>query len=551
MTSVGEQLPTTTTSAAADRKKALLQKKRDQKKRQKAKKLEAATTTQTPEEFENEFTVDENDPAFELYSKLLKHFDNPHGDDVKDEQVEEESIKKEDIQETKIETKKEDSDDEENGENEENGEKKVKKMSNRERKRQQKLNLPILKQLVDRPDIVELHDTNSPNPAFLIALKSTRNSVPVPTHWCQKRKYLQGKRGYVKPPFELPEFIAATGISKIREALLEKDAAAKAKSKQRDRMQPKMRRMDIDYQVLRDAFFIHQTKPKLSIQGELYYEGKEFEISLKKTRPGTLSDDLRRALGMPDGYPPPWLIHMQTHGPPPSYPNLKLPGVTAPIPEGAQYGFHAGGWGKPPADLAALFASNNSIPDALSVPIEREHWGKLQVDEEVEEEEEEEGDQEDGGEDDEQYQQQQQHMGDSEINEGISSVPSGLETPDTIDIKKSKFVGEDPSQPRQLYQVLEQSNTASTSSSSSSGKNKVEIFKSQKTAPVEITLNPSELEDMNGLDEDLLKKKYEQAVASEKGTPKSKEDYSDIIDEQTKKRKSNQSKDDKSKKYKF
>jgi len=34
-----------------------------------------------------------------------------------------------------------------------------------------------------------------------------------------------------------------------------------------------------------------------------------------------------------DKYPPPWLIAMQRYGPPPSYPTLKIPGLTAPIPE--------------------------------------------------------------------------------------------------------------------------------------------------------------------------------------------------------------------------
>ena len=45
-----------------------------------------------------------------------------------------------------------------------------------------------------------------------------RNSVPVPRHWSQKRKYLQGKRGIEKPPFVLPDFIEATGIGQMRQA---------------------------------------------------------------------------------------------------------------------------------------------------------------------------------------------------------------------------------------------------------------------------------------------------------------------------------------------
>jgi hypothetical protein len=40
----------------------------------------------------------------------------------------------------------------------------------------------------------------------------------------------------------------------------------------------------------------------------------------------------------------------QRYGPPPSYPNLKIPGLNAPIPPGASFGYHAGDWGKPPVD---------------------------------------------------------------------------------------------------------------------------------------------------------------------------------------------------------
>lgn len=98
-----------------------------------------------------------------------------------------------------------------------------------------------------------------------------------------------------------------------------------------------------------------QTKPKMTIHGDLYYEGKEFETRLKEKKPGDLSEELRTALGMPVGpnankVPPPWLIAMQRYGPPPSYPNLKIPGLNAAIPDGCSFGYHAGGWGKPPVD---------------------------------------------------------------------------------------------------------------------------------------------------------------------------------------------------------
>ena len=103
------------------------------------------------------------------------------------------------------------------------------------------------------------------------------------------------------------------------------------------------------------------------LTGSRYYEGKEFETQLKHKRPGDLSPELVEALSIPPLAPPPWLISMQRFGPPPSYPTLRIPGLNAPIPEGysfihyhlshcltlsirAQWGFHPGGWGKPPLD---------------------------------------------------------------------------------------------------------------------------------------------------------------------------------------------------------
>ncbi|KAK8963391.1 hypothetical protein KSP40_PGU013543 [Platanthera guangdongensis] len=223
-------------------------------------------------------------------------------------------------------------------------------LSNKKKKLQRRMKIAELKQICTRPDVVEVWDATAADPKLLVFLKSYRNTVPVPRHWCQKRKFLQGKRGIEKQPFHLPDFIAATGIEKIRQAYIEKEDSKKLKQKQRERMQPKMGKMDIDYQVLHDAFFKYQTKPKLTTHGDMYHEGKEFEVKLREIKPGILSHDLKEALGMPEGSPPPWLINMQRYGPPPSYPQLKIPGLNAPIPPGASFGYHPGGWGKPPVD---------------------------------------------------------------------------------------------------------------------------------------------------------------------------------------------------------
>jgi len=40
-------------------------------------------------------------------------------------------------------------------------------------------------------------------------------------------------------------------------------------------MNPKMGKIDIDYEILHDAFFKNNFKPKLTIHGDMYQEGKE------------------------------------------------------------------------------------------------------------------------------------------------------------------------------------------------------------------------------------------------------------------------------------
>ncbi len=101
-------------------------------------------------------------------------------------------------------------------------------------------------------------------------LKAYKNSVPVPAHWSQKRRYLAGKRGIEKAAFQLPEYIADTGIGAMREAVKEKESSMSLKQKARAKTQPKMGKIEIDYQKLHDAFFRFQTKPHLTIHGDLY-----------------------------------------------------------------------------------------------------------------------------------------------------------------------------------------------------------------------------------------------------------------------------------------
>lgn len=494
---------------------------------------------------------DFNDPNFYQFKKVFEAFKIA-------EQVAE--IKKEPERELPVKSKEkviekaqglgdDSSDDEENNEDG------VPKLSKKKLRRMNRLSVAELKQLVARPDVVEMHDVTAQDPRLLVHLKATRNSVQVPRHWCFKRKYLQGKRGFEKPPFQLPECIKNTGITEMRQALQDKEDQRTMKTKMREKVRPKMGKIDIDYQKLHDAFFRYQTKPRMTIHGDLYYEGKEFETRLKQKKPGNLSDDLRNALGMPSissgqKVPPPWLIAMQRYGPPPSYPNLKIPGLNTPIPEGCAFGYHAGGWGKPPVDeygrplYGDVFGVQGAdAGEANDDNADTNLWGELES-----ESDESSSEEEDEGEEDEEAQE----AGIATPAEsgmvtpsGISSVPSGMETPDMLELRKKKIEdamegGDTP----QLYQVIPEKQAGNIGRSMMGSSHVYDIVNATRRPPatttpntergVEIALNPEELE----LDHSAMAAKYEQQVREQNI---GKEDFSDMVAEhairQKKKRK--------------
>ena len=145
-----------------------------------------------------------------------------------------------------------------------------KPLSKKKARKLNRLTVAELKQLVKKPEVVEWTDVTAADPRLLLHLKSYRNTVPIPAHWSAKRDYLQGKRGIEKPPFQLPSYIADTGIATMRDAIKEKEANMSLKAKTRERVQPKMGKVDIDYQKLHDAFFKHMTKPNVTGFGEMY-----------------------------------------------------------------------------------------------------------------------------------------------------------------------------------------------------------------------------------------------------------------------------------------
>lgn len=254
-----------------------------------------------------------------------------------------------------------------------------------------------------------------------------------------------------------------------------------------------MGNMDVDYKTLYEAFFKYQTKPKgMTRFGDLYYEGKEMETSTDRKPGGPFSKEFRLALGMiSENSPPPWLINMQRYGPPPSYPTLSIPGLNAPLPnDQCQYGYHPGGWGKPPMDQYGrpLYGGNPFDPPGSGTreedaktgivtsdgkTIAKSPWG-MPAGEFASLDQQESGDEEESSSEEDESSVEDMEESDGEGDEhdptktadGMESMlppPPAATTTAPGDLRKQPAgdetpvtVAGGPQQPKQLYQVLEQ-----------------------------------------------------------------------------------------------
>jgi splicing factor 3B subunit 2 len=499
-------------------------------------------TLLTVDDIANQYDLD--NPDFEEFRSVFEKFREPS---------EEEAATKDD-EKAEIYLSDDDIPDEEDDD--------TPKISKKQRKQMNKLSVAQLKSLVPRPELVEWTDVSSSNPQLLISIKGAKNVIPVPTHWSLKREYLSSKRGIEKPPFALPKFIQETGIAEMRDAVLEKQAEMTMRQKQRERVQGKLGKLDIDYAKLYDAFFRRQTKPELTRYGEVYYEGKEFETNLVNLKPGELSEELRDALGMAPGHPPPWLISMQRVGPPPSYPNMRIPGVNATIPPGASWGYQPGQWGKPPLDDAGkpqfggdLYGTavldEQQQPTHVGEPVERSIWGALRAegeseDEESDEEEDEDEDEEEGGEDD--------AAGIQTSMTTASAMPSEIGGAESIggefQLRKQRkgIETEEPGAPRSAFTVLPEKNISATGFFGGEHAYDLDAARrdtlgqsqrKRKAGDIDISVDVDQLADSDKLDKDALRKEYEsrqRAEAQGEWQSIDQDDLADMINQESRKR---------------
>lgn len=320
-------------------------------------------------------------------------------------------------------------------------------VSKRQLRKRNKIPLATLKASTSRPQVVEWYDVDAHDPYILIDIKSQPNVVQVPEHWSSKREYLSSRRGIEKLPFQLPKFIRDTGIQDMRN-----NDDLTLKQQQREKVQPKMGKLDIDYQKLHDAFFKFQSKPRLFGYGDIYFEGREgmdeYGDEIARIKPGVVSKSLRHALGMQENdlaAPPPWLDIMINIGKPPAYANLLIPGLDM---EYSNDGYKS-------------FNFEDEF-DALSKEMEVNgtHWGALEDVEDTSEEEEEEDDEDhaynlESEIDQIRYVDNDDNEPDESGNKVAISHYGGIKSRDNVESSH------DDSEPKQLYTVIKENRSKS------------------------------------------------------------------------------------------
>ena len=188
---------------------------------------------------------------------------------------------------------------------------------------------------------VEHNDCCAPDPVFLVYLKASRNTVPVPRHWGSKSAYLSRQTDRPPATYVVPPFIEVTGVGAMRNGNWNLKELA------------------------RPFLQANPATPGMPLlgHGDVFYDGKDIRSLRKAFTPGVLSEALRSALGMGPASPPPWLHAMQQLAClPPAYPKIKIPGLNAPIPAGAQWGYSASQWGQPPRTESGAFLFPSVMP---------------------------------------------------------------------------------------------------------------------------------------------------------------------------------------------
>ncbi|CDH14525.1 related to Cold sensitive U2 snRNA suppressor 1 [Zygosaccharomyces bailii ISA1307] len=238
-----------------------------------------------------------------------------------------------------------------------------------------KPSLTELKQTVPFPELIQWYDCDAQFPHLLASIKTSKNIVPVPEHWQNKKEYLAGRSFLEKKPFQLPEILKETDIEQMRQTMPEAEESKDPSLKEtaRARVQPKLGSLDIDYKKFHDIFFKlgANWKPDYLLPfGDLFYENRNlYEEArwmklVREKKPGKISADLRKIMNMGEGKLPPWCMKMKSLGMPPGYPTLKIAGLNCGIEliKGDMYGTLSSG--KDSKDKIKYFGEMVAVEEA-------------------------------------------------------------------------------------------------------------------------------------------------------------------------------------------
>lgn len=184
---------------------------------------------------------------------------------------------------------------------------------------------------------VDMHTGNAPHPVFLSQLQSVRRSVPVPFHWTQLSVFLSKQLD--RPESNVvPEAVEDTNVRQIRKNKISSVNVASF----------------AQCFVTANPLVLKGFSADLTVHGQVFYSN--MWRAPRKHQPGTLSRNLRQALGMDQTSALPWLHEMQAvEELPPSRATMTVPGMNAPIPPGGSWGRADGQWGNPPRDAAGNY----------------------------------------------------------------------------------------------------------------------------------------------------------------------------------------------------
>ncbi|KAH3903180.1 uncharacterized protein SCODWIG_01594 [Saccharomycodes ludwigii] len=196
------------------------------------------------------------------------------------------------------------------------------RLSKKKLKLLKKPTLSELKSMVkySHPESIQWYDTDAQYPQVNAYIKTSKNVVQVPVNWQFKRDYLTSRSLMEKPPFELPDIILETGIHELRNTSI-MDTETNPQEQQslkdinRNRVQPKLGTLDLDYKKLHDVILTmgENWKPDYLLSfGDLYYENRNlaeeqaWRKAIRKIRPGKLNSSLREALNCSSARLPVW-----------------------------------------------------------------------------------------------------------------------------------------------------------------------------------------------------------------------------------------------------